>query len=67
MTDFCKICGVPRIWIDNHKDGRMPVQIEDHKQAAEINAMIEDEKITREQESRQIVEVTVKQRRRRKQ
>ena len=35
----------------------MPLQIDDHKQAAEINAMIEDEKIAKLQEQLQPIEV----------
>ncbi len=50
MTDSCKLCGARRMWIPNSKDGLRPEQIDDHKQAAEINAMIEDEKIARLQE-----------------
>ncbi len=46
----------------------MPLQIDDHRQAAEINAMIEDEKIAKMQEQQQaiVVEATASRKRSRK-
>ncbi len=57
MTDSCRVCGARRMWIPNSKDGLQPEQIDDHKQAAEINAMLEDERIAREQEQQQQIPV----------
>ena len=66
MSGSCLICGARRIWVKRLDGGEMPVQVDEHKQAPEINAMIEDEKIAREQESKQVLEVPVKIRRRKK-
>ncbi len=63
----CLICGAKRMWIPNSKEGLRPEQIDDHKQAVEINAMIEDEKIAKLQEQQQaiVLEATVPRKRRR--
>ena len=46
----------------------MPLQIDEHKQAAEINTMIEDEKVAKMQEQQQaiVVEAAVPRKRSRK-
>ena len=59
MTEGCKVCGAERMWLKNRTgDGSRPEQIDDHKQSPEIAAMIEEERIAREQE-RQVIEVPV--------
>lgn len=69
MVDRCLVCGARREWTKNSKQGgAMPLQIDDHRQAAEINAMIEDEKIAKMQEQQQaiVVEATASRKRSRK-
>jgi hypothetical protein len=67
MVDSCKVCGARRMWLPNSKGGLRPEPIDDHKKAAEINAMIEDEKISKLQEQQQaiVLEATVPRKRRR--
>ena len=66
MTDSCKLCGARRDRIRTRTGSFMPVQIDEHKQATEINAMIEEEKIAKLQEREHTVEAVVPRKRRRK-
>ena len=57
--DSCKVCGARRIWLSNQRGGFYPSQIEAHKQATEIDAMLEDQRIAREQEQKQQIAIEI--------
>ena len=62
MADHCLVCGARRIWLVNSKGGAMPAQTEDHIQHQEIEARMEEERIARQQEQVQVIEVPVRRR-----
>jgi len=53
LTDSCLVCGARRMYIESSRGVLVPAMLEDHKKAPEIESMIADEKIAKQQEERE--------------